>query len=312
MRPILLLLLCIAPNLGFGQDSTSIKRFYIETSAGFGFPLVNDELESPRPEIGIVDRLMRADSSISVKPVQGTLGSGWRFGLNVGYMFHRNVGFELQFNYVRSLSILMSRNISPTYKAEHQLVSSRVELVPQLVFMAGIQKWGIYSKTGVILPFWGIVESDITISDQEGRVIESVVGGTFPDVHAEVNAKAKTYAKFSYGFQSRLGVSYQTTDWLAVFVEGSFAALSVRAKETINHQVDIEFTNSISGVVSNRTVDDFDEIDLHSVYVSELTENSNNPDYNANSDASQPLEELDFKDNFNHLGASIGLRFYLK
>jgi hypothetical protein len=53
-------------------------------------------------------------------------------------------------------------------------------------------------------------------------------------------------------------------------------------------------------------------IDLHSVYVSELTENSNNPEYNSNADVSKPLDELEFKDNFNHLGASIGLRFYLK
>lgn len=309
---MLISLLVLLSVSAFSQDTTSFKRLYIETSVGFGFPYVNDELQSPRNEIGIVDHLMRADSSVSVKPVQGTLGSGWRFGLNVGYMFHRNFGFELGFNYVRSLSILMSRTNSPTYKAEHLLFSTRVELTPQFVFMAGIQKWGIYSKTGVILPFWGVVESDITVSDQEGRVIESVVGGTFPEVHAEVSAKANTYAKFSYGFQSRLGVSYQATDWLSVFVEGSFSALSVQAKETVNHQVNIEFTNSVSGVVSNRTVDDFDEIDLRSVYVSELTENSNNPEYNSNVDASKPLEELDFKDNFNHLGASIGLRFYLK
>jgi hypothetical protein len=256
MRILLTTLFIFYTVVSFSQDTTSFKRFYIETSAGFGFPLVNDELQSPRPEVGLVDHLMRSDSSISVKPVQGTLGSGWRFALNAGYMFHRNFGFELQFNYVRSLSILMSRTSSPTYKAEHLLRSTRVEITPQLVFVAGIQKWQIYSKSGVILPVWGVVDSEISVSDQEGRVIQSVVGGTFPDVHAEVSAKAKTYAKFSFGFQTRLGVAYQANDWLSIFAEGSFAALSVRAKETINHQVDIEFTNSVSGVVSNRTVDD--------------------------------------------------------
>ena len=91
-----------------------------------------------------------------------------------------------------------------------------------------------------------------------------------------------------------------------------FVALSIRSKEDRLDDVDISVFSSSGGNALTITEDDLDVIDKQTVFVNELTENSNNPLVNNNVDPNRPLEELDRKDNFNQLGVSIGLKFYIK
>lgn len=293
----------------FSQDSTKFRKFYIEISGGYNFPIVNDELQSPREQVGTLDHLMREDSTLSVRPVQGTLGGGWKSSVNFGYMFHPNIGIEFQFNYVRGEDILMSRINTPTYKAEHSLISQRVEAIPQLVLNHQMKRWGIYSKSGVILPLWGYVESTISVDDQDGRSVEGILGYPVAGLQAKVNAKARTNPKFSYGFQTRLGVSFKASNLISIYTEASYAALSIRAKETITEEMNVELSNANGGTPLFISADDLDEITINSNYVDEITETSNNPLYNPNSDLDKPLDEPAFKDNFNNVGVCIGIRF---
>ena len=124
--------------------------------------------------------------------------------------------------------------------------------------------------------------------------------------------KASTFGKFSYGFQTRLGVGYSFLDWLTGFAEVKFVALSIRSKEDRADEVSVQFYNSQGAPGLLITEDDLDEIDKRTVFVNELTENSNNPELNPNSDPSKPLEDLMRKDNFNQLAVSFGLRFYMR
>ena len=101
-------------------------------------------------------------------------------------------------------------------------------------------------------------------------------------------------------------------DWLTVFGELSYAALTIRSKEDRFDDVEINLFNINGGTPLVLTEDDIDEIDKRTVFVNELTENSNNPLVNENADPNRPLEELARKDNFNQLAISFGLRFYLK
>ena len=308
-----MIIVCIVLSCAsvFAQDSTRFRKFYVEVGGGYCFPFPNDELESPRDEVGTLNYLMRPDSSVSVRPVQSTLGQGWKGSLNVGYMFHKSIGLEFQFNYVHGDNILMSKTESPTYVASHHLMSQRFEVIPQLVLNHQIKRWGIYSKSGPIIPVGGHVESTIEVSDKEGRTVEKILGFAVQGIEATVKAKARTNPRASYGFQTRLGLSFDATSWLAIYVEASYAALSVRAKETITEQMDIELVNTNAGVTENYSAEDLDAIDLNSNYLDELTETSNNPEYNPNADPSKPLDEPAFKDNFNHLGVNFGLRFRL-
>lgn len=297
----------------YAQDSPAARKFYIETSGGYGFALVSDDLGSTNDLIGITDRLIRPDSSISISPVHGTQGPGWQFGLNFGYMFHPNIGVELQATYLKSNSYLLGRNNTPTYQAEHTVVGQRVDLIPQLVFNFSFkEKWSVYSKSGLVIPVWGKSMSSVTVDDQEGRLVQEVLGIPNPDTHASVRIKASTYGKFSYGFQTRLGVGYSILDWLHVFAETKFMALSIRSKEDRIDELNITLFNSNGGNPYIVTEDDLTEIDLRTIYVSELTENSNNPMVNNNSDPNRPMEELNKRDNFNQLAILFGLRFYIK
>ena len=307
-----LVLLCLIGNISIAQE-VKTKKFYIETSGGYGFPLVNDDLGSTNDLIGPSNQLFRADSTIKITPVQGTQGPGWQFSFNVGYMFHPNIGVEGQVNYVRSNAFLLAKYESPTYQAEHSVVGQRLDLIPQLVFNFEFrQKWSAYSKSGLIIPVWGKSSSEIKIEDQEGRLAQELLNINNPNTQASARLRASTFGKFSYGFQTRLGVGYKVLDWLSVFGELKFVALSIRSKEDRLDDVQINLYNELTNSGLTLTLDDLDEINQRTIYVDELNENSNNPSVNSNPDPNKPLETLATKDNFNQLGLSFGLRFYLK
>ena len=300
-------------HFSFGQESTTTKRFYMELAGGYGFPLVSDDLGSTNELIGTANRLIRADSSISIRPMQGTQGPGWHFGFNAGHMFHPNIGFELGFRYIRSNRFLLAKNETTTLQSEHGIIGERTDIIPQLVLNFKFKnKWSVYSKSGLIIPVWGRSRSDIKIDDQEGRLLFDFLGLENPDIHGRVRINASTFGKFSYGFQTRIGAGYEVLDWLTVFGELSYAALTIRSKEDRFDDVEINLFNINGGTPLVLTEDDIDEIDKRTVFVNELTENSNNPLVNENTDPNRPLEELARKDNFNQLAISFGLRFYLK
>ena len=298
-------------NFVTAQDSLRVKRFYIEVSGGYSFPFVNDDLGSTQEIIGSANYLMRADSSISSTSVFGTQGSGWRTPLNIGYMFHKNIGFEVQVNYFQSQRFLLAKTETPTFKGEHTVRASRLELAPQLVLNFDIKKWSIYSKTGVLIPVWGNSRSSIKIDDREGIVFEQATGIPGTSVRSKLEVEVSTFGKFSYGLQTRLGTAYRATNWLSVFAEMNFAALSINSKENIINRFDVDFLDPEDNVFQSGSIDDIDVIDQHTIFVSELTETSNNPSVNPNPDPNRPMEELNTKDNFNTLGLSVGLRFYI-
>ncbi|MCB9204091.1 MAG: outer membrane beta-barrel protein [Flavobacteriales bacterium] len=308
----LILFLSFLTTVVVAQESKP-KKFYMEIMGGYGFPLVNDDLGSTNDLIGKVNRLIRADSSISILPVQGTQGPGGYVSLNAGYMFHPNIGFEIGAYYLRSTRFLLAKNITPTFQAEHTIIGERLDLIPQLVLNINFaEKWSLYSKSGLVIPVWGRSSSEIKIDDQEGRLVYEYTGLTNPNTHGRVRIKASTYGKFSYGFQTRLGVGYKALDWLSVFGEVKFVALSIRSKEDRFDDVEISLFDANTGEGITLTEDDLDVIDKSTVFVDELTENSNNPTVNTNPDPNRPMEELARKDNFNQLGISIGLRFYIR
>jgi len=305
--------LLVFSNFSFGQDIKP-KKFYLETSGGYGFPIVNDDLGSTNDLIGSANRLIRSDSTIKITPAQGTQGAGWQFSFNAGYMFHPNIGFEGQINYLKSNRYFLAKNITPTFQAEHGVLGERLDIIPQLVFSFQFrEKWSLFSKSGVVIPLWGRSNSEIIIDDQEGRLVQEVFGFNNPNSHAAVRIKASSYGKFSYGFQTRLGVGYSFLDWLTVFGEVKFVALSIRSKEDRVNEFSIQFINGQTGELGLRiTEDDLSEMDKTTIYLNELTENSNNQEVNSNADSSQPLEALSTKNNFNQLAVSFGIRFYIK
>lgn len=314
MRFFLPILLIALFSSSVSSQESKPKKFYLETLGGYGFPLVNDDLGSTNDLIGKVNRLVNLDSSIRILPVQGTQGPGWQFLVNAGYMFHPNIGIELGVGYLRSNRFLLAKDISPTFQAEHTIVGERLDVIPQLVFNFNFkEKWSVYSKSGLVVPVWGRSRSEIKIDDQEGRLVLEYTGISNPSTQGRIRIKASTFGKFSYGFQTRLGVGYQALPWMTVFGEVKYMALSIRSREDRFDDVEISLFDPNSGSVGLvLTEDDIDEIDKRTVFVNELTENSNNPLVNDNPDPNRPMEELTRKDNFNQLAVLFGLRFYLK
>ncbi len=304
---------------------TAQKSFYLQFNTGYGFQGLKDDLGSPFSEVGSLDFTLNADSSLLAKIPQGTLGDGFKAELGAGYMFNPNFGVELLLGYVSSPTTALADYQSAGYTALHEVQSYRVVTEPQLVFRAGTGKLQPFVKAGLVIPLFGISNTTVNIVDKEGRLlvetIEDALGGIeLPPgidlsqlgVTAQVAIEATSKSKFTIGFQSSLGLSYQLGE--KIILNGAFfyevLSLPIASSEIQQYDIDVDLGGLTLPIpIPIPDFETLDTIDKETTYVNSLTENSNNPLYNSNPDVTQPLEDLSFKNNYNSMGVEVGISF---
>ncbi len=302
---------------------TAQKSFYLQLNTGYGFQGVKGDLGSPFSEVGALDFVLNADSSLLAGIPQGTLGDGIKAELGAGYMFNPNFGVELLFGYVSSPTTALADYQSDGYTALHEVQSYRVVTKPQLVFRAGTGKLKPFVKTGLVIPLFGQSNTTVNITDKEGRLLletlEDALGGIeLPieidlsqlGVTTQADIEAVSKSSFTIGLQSSIGLSYQLGE--KIMLNGAFfyevLSLPIASSEIQRYDIDVD----LGGLTLPIPIPDFetlDTIDKETTYVNSLTENSNNPLYNSNPDVTQPLEDLSFKNNYNSMGVEIGISF---
>ena len=319
-QKILLLLLSL-----FSFSLLSQQSYYINLNAGYGFKQINDDLGSPFDEIGLIDIKMNTDSSILVKPLTGTLGSGLKLGLGAGYMISSNVGLEVQFNYYKSPEITLGTQESPKYNASHKVKTFRVTAIPTLVFKLGSGKFKPYLKAGLIIPLHGRTDSYVRIQDREGRLLDSYLVEGFLgvdlstidpssiqiDILVDTDIEGQSFGKFSLGVQTTLGLSYHINDHLAINAELYHETISIPIKSSEITKFDLAV--DLSGLPINIPIKELSEVSpyyVEIIYLDELTSQSNNEAYNSNFDPEKPKEDLSFKNNYNSLGIQVGLSYF--
>lgn len=304
----------------FFYTQTLKAQIYLQYKAGYNFAAFNDDLGSPLAEIGTQDLTILEDGTVSEKTLFGTNGAGFSTAFSVGYLFTEHFGLELMLEYVKSPKLRLAEQNTLTYKAFHDIHTWRVQATPQFVVQSGGEVVNFYQKTGILLPFAGVNKSEGQVTDKEGtlaRLYGYILRDQLPfepteellsNVQTEVDIKANSYADFSYGFSSTVGMNVYLSDYFSIFGETTMTALTVRAKNTEYTQFDQVSTLSGLELLQN-TLETLPTYLIETVYVSELTEQSNQADYNPNYNLQQAQEEVAFKLNFNSIGLHLGLRW---
>ena len=204
-----------------------------------------------------------------------------------------------------------------------------------------------YAKFGLIVPFYGYTYAKLHIQDKSSASFESLMPlidfdaykktkallNTFPvaiPVPTKTFIEAKSEGTFSLGFDARLGAEYNLGDIFVLFAEMNMQMLTVKTKKTIitkfTSTVDDETLKSIADASGIKTV--FTELDLPEIikvteYLDELngTENDSYAEaiadiiFNENSTTykykdlvNKPLQELNFRDNYNAFGFILGVK----
>lgn len=348
MKKITLLLLSLLTvGVGISQESTTkFSKHFITFRAGYSIPVSSTQIGSPRPEVGdtYVDEIRNGSTIVkySEKNSFGSRGSGLNISLGYGYMITQNFSFEFDANFVQTFgfkdasinSIGVGNNI--LYKATQESKTSMFRVSPMFGVYANENALiRPYAKFGIILPLAGGTSVDLTIVDNTGVAFDDLMPVIDPVYYADAvsklpsglevatvnNIKAVTSGSFSVGFMGRLGAEYKfknvANGKLKIFAEMEMQMLTVKAHKTTIKEFNsslredlVETAASLGVTKTEFTVEDIPEVLRITEYVKEITETSNSY-YNGKTtyDRNKPLEDLNFRDNYNAFGFFVGLKY---
>lgn len=281
-------------------------QFYVGARAGYGAPIVNDDMGSPLDIIGVSDYTQTGTGSntkISDKAIFSTSGGGIQTGIELGYWFSEHFSLNLTFLYAASTSKILDARIDrPNYKAEQTSSNKGTVALLSTMFSTGNSKvLSFYGKTSLVIPTSGAIKSEISIDDNEGVLAGKLLGtGPIPGITTQLNGTVKTTMKPAYGFSTGIGVKYAITEHLSLFSDINVTMLTVKPKESVFESYTI--SSNIPGA-------DLTTYDKHIIYEDEITETSNNRHTNPSWKSENPSNERSFKQNFNQFTLFLGVNY---
>lgn len=285
------------------SNSTLQAQGFIRAGGGAGFNVGQDAFAIPA---------LQRDSNNTVtaqRTVFGSFGQGARFSIAGGYMITPYFGVELEIYYFQGFKQEYgSDNGSHSNNTQYSRTgySYQMRATPSLIVQAPEGKFQPYAKFGVLLPFFGK-----TILEESW---EYAVGGSRAK-QTDVNGK------LSVGFESSIGLQYNITDNLGLYVQATYTGLRIRSDKATVVKNEIvapngDVTDGLDGALVLTT---------QIVFQDELTQESNTtagisflPDVpddvivrvsNPNLDNNKPLNLPTQTSNFNALSFSVGIKY---
>lgn len=206
-----------------------------------------------------------------------SFGKGINAGINIGYMFNRNVGVELGADYLLGGKNNF-KNESGSTTGKVDMHAKMIQLRPTMIVATGKDKINPYAKVGLVIGAGGSIHSELNMED-----------GT--------NKSNIIFVKdqgIAFGFTGAGGVDFGINEKMSIFSEISFTGLSFNPKK---------------GKITKAEMNGVDQLPSADVNQKEY-EYVNNADMNT-SDANKPTQLPKSSQNFNSMGINIGLKFHL-
>lgn len=276
-------------------------------------------------------------------------GAGLNFGLSYDYMITENISIGMNFNYIRTLGIIDAYTLQldgndTLYYGIQTSYTSMFTATPMLgIYASKNLLIRPYAKFGLIIPFAGYTYANLLIDDRTSRSFHNlmplidrenylktlaIINSTGLDLEVATKTviDAKSEGAFSIGFDARLGAEYLINDNMGLFFEMNMQMLTVKTKKTFitkfNSGVD-ESLGNLAQVIDptlkiNYNEEEIPEILRVTEYLDELNYDSNNSYDDAILDEAanlgeglreKPLQELNFRNNYNAFGLLIGFKF---
>lgn len=284
-----------------GQEASA--QAYVRGGAGMAFGVVKDAFNIPsvyRDTTGTV---------VSQRTIFGSFGSGGRFSAAGGYMITPHFGIELGFYYFAGTSQEFGNNSgnqggSTQYSRFGR--SYQMRALPSIVVQADEGKFRPFARFGVLIPLLGktIIDESWSYANGSGRAKRTEIDG-----------------KFSIGFESSAGVSYQINDNLSVYLDVTYTGLRIKSYKGL--VVKDDNISADQQTITNR-LENADVILTQIEFQDELTKESNTdpslnvfPDFprdviidiNGKLDFDKPLNVPTQTSNFNALSLNVGIQY---
>lgn len=334
-------------DMGKQFNTPCVRCIYFTGHVGYGFPFLTIRQEAPYDFLGVSEFVEDQQGNVSDKLKLGTVGQGYRMGIGMGMMFNNYIGAEILINHNRYTEVTLGSINTPNYQSSLSLTAIDLAIMPQLVLQSpNLNNFYLYTKIGAFIPFYGYGDAKVNVVDREGRLIQQladdirigdfelgplvdVLGdyGVLADVleplgyevrlQADVRANfldrgLKETLKTVIGFTAVAGFKYQFSKTISISGELRYMGFHVSFVDTRvqNANIEVDLLGIQNAIRLNEN--DLHYATFNTNYVSELTQNSNNPDLNPTGfDDSLPVEELSFRTSTSVLSANIGFQFSL-
>ncbi len=260
----------------------SAQELNVGVNVGYGFGL-------PGNTLGQSTDADYVTGPQTITNFDGSIGSGFNAGLNLGYMFNENVGVDLGLDYLMGANVLMSetRTVIPTQTVttSQYAQTSQFRISPSVVISSGGDGLQVYGRAGLVLPVFGNTIATAE-NDQAG---------------AELDYAEERKGAFALGYQGALGVSFPMGDKISLYGELNGVNLRIKSKSS-------KVTRNNSGSTDNLPF--MTESQINTNFVSELNSSSNSYETNSagyNTNAAD--EQLTSTTDFSALFIKVGVKF---
>lgn len=225
---------------------------------------------------------------VTIKNFYNSLGKGAVLAFTAGLLTPRNIGLELQIEYLSgSNATLHSLSTSGNNSKLYEAYVRQLRLIPSVIFVNPIgEKSQLRASVGLIVS--GINTMYMTKT--------SLV----PGIEEIINTK--TNFTFSPGVKASIGYNYQIGNTSYFFLSVVTNAMTSRT----NNLKTTSWTIDGDDVLSSQNI-----IDKEVNYEDQLNDQSNNPQLNPATDPNRPAEELRESINLSGWGFQLGFSFNL-
>jgi opacity protein-like surface antigen len=255
------------------------KGFYASVNSGYNIGTGNVDYYQANV-LGIINSNESSASVSSSELVRVNLGKGLNAGINFGYMFNKNIGFELGGNYLLGGKINGSYTSYTGDYLNSEVSAKMLQIKPSLVFRSDLDKFNPYAKVGMIIGSGKIINTTVEKdgADLETRTLE--LDGGMP-----------------IGFQASIGTLYKLNEKLSIFGELNLVNLNYAPKK---------------GHITEATLNGINQLPTYTISDKEIefTSSFTNTGAPLNPNAPSKSPTLDF--SFSSFGLNVGLLYQFK
>ena len=295
----------------FAQEG---RGFYLKPTGSYFLKVTPVEFPNvgslqPRDYVFSINPTTGAQTRISEETITGSFGQGWRAGVTGGFRFNDVVAVEMGANFFKSEENTMASQagfIGNTQVLGLKSVGqvTAVDLTPSLVFHLPTQKkFKPYVKVGAVVPVYGYLDINTTVSDQTGTIARAV-NPNF--VAVELTRTERVEPKPTVGFLGAAGFNYPIGKNISFFSEIEYRNVSVNSdsKEVKAFAATGTLAN---GAKVNVSLSDLPVGTRETNYHKKLTPSSNVPG-TAGYDSTKPSDDLKSYINIGGLGLNVGIK----
>jgi opacity protein-like surface antigen len=263
--------------LSFFTNAQSDKGFYTSLNCGYNLGTGNPDYYQSAV-LGIVNTNQITSTTSTTEILKLPLGKGINVGANFGYMFNKNLGFEVGVNYLLGGTTTANQtNYNGDY-GNSEVSAKMIQIKPSIVFRAGFDKINPYAKVGMVIGSGKITNTQIEKNLANLYVDTREFSGGTP-----------------IGFHSGLGLLFKLNEKLSLFGELNLVSLEYAPNKAI-------FTES--------TKNGIDQLPTKTNQQKETEFLESFTDTGAPSNPNEPSKSPKLPFSFNSFGVNIGLQYH--